>query len=118
LRMGHSLGKLKDSYIFEADGADQLCGRMASGLPFSDERFSTLPYHFASYTSQYFTKDFWNSIVPGYDYYPLGFQTVIPYLLAALIYHKQYLKSTFPSYHPLLLSPVFTRNELLSQLRY
>ncbi len=117
LRMGHSLGKLKDAYIFEADGADQLCGRMASGLPFSDERFSTLPYHFDSSTLPWFTNAFWNSIVPGYNHYPLGFQSVIPFLLAALVYHEQYLKTTLRSNHPLLLSPVFTRNELLAQLR-
>ena len=30
LRMGHSLGKLKDRYIFLSEGQDQLCGRVAS----------------------------------------------------------------------------------------
>ncbi|ETI42108.1 hypothetical protein F443_12713, partial [Phytophthora nicotianae P1569] len=37
LRMGQSLGKLKDRYIHFGEGADQLCGRMIAGLPFNSE---------------------------------------------------------------------------------
>ncbi|ETO62550.1 hypothetical protein F444_19549 [Phytophthora nicotianae P1976] len=39
LRMGQSLGKLKNRYIHFGEGADQLCGRMIAGLPFDSERF-------------------------------------------------------------------------------
>ncbi|OWY99979.1 hypothetical protein PHMEG_00028928 [Phytophthora megakarya] len=37
LRMGQSLGRLKDRYIHFGEGADQLCGRMVAGLPFDSE---------------------------------------------------------------------------------
>ncbi|KAH9181526.1 hypothetical protein AeNC1_016498, partial [Aphanomyces euteiches] len=46
LRMGQSLGQLRDRYIHFGEGADQLCGRMVSGLPFDSERFGVLPPHF------------------------------------------------------------------------
>ncbi len=46
LRMDHSLGKLKDQYIFHGDGADQLCGRILCGLPCSDDRFCVITPHF------------------------------------------------------------------------
>ncbi|OWY90266.1 hypothetical protein PHMEG_00041690, partial [Phytophthora megakarya] len=47
LRVGQSLGKLKDRYIHFGEGADQLCGRMIAGLPFDSERFGVLPPHFS-----------------------------------------------------------------------
>ena len=34
LRMGQSIGSIREKYIFEGDGADQLLGRFVSGLPF------------------------------------------------------------------------------------
>ena len=46
LRMGQTLGKLKDRYIHIGEGADQLCGRMVTGLPFNNEEFAVLPPHF------------------------------------------------------------------------
>ncbi|KAG6950870.1 hypothetical protein JG687_00013971 [Phytophthora cactorum] len=45
LRVGQSLGKLKDRYIHFGERADQLCGRMTAGLPFNSERFALLPPH-------------------------------------------------------------------------
>ncbi|ETM33316.1 hypothetical protein L914_19435, partial [Phytophthora nicotianae] len=38
LRMGQSMGKLKDRYIHFGEGADQVCGKMILGLPFNSER--------------------------------------------------------------------------------
>ncbi|ETO66399.1 hypothetical protein F444_16435 [Phytophthora nicotianae P1976] len=46
LRMGQSLGRLKDRYIHFGEGADQLCGRMIAGLPFDSDRFGVLPLIF------------------------------------------------------------------------
>jgi len=40
LRMGQSLGKLKDRYIFTCDGGDQLTGRMVACLPFDSDEFA------------------------------------------------------------------------------
>ena len=46
LRMNHSLGKLKDQYIFVCEGGDQLTGRMVSLLDFNSTEFTILPPHF------------------------------------------------------------------------
>ena len=72
LRMGHSIGKMRDKYIFMGDGADQLCGRMLAGLPFNDSRFATLPPHFTSEGSNILTEDLWKIILPHYEKYPEG----------------------------------------------
>jgi hypothetical protein len=61
LRMGQSLGKLKDRYIFAAEGADQLVGRMVTGLNFCDEFFAILPPHYRKDTLDALDNDFWNN---------------------------------------------------------
>ena len=68
--MGHSLGKIKDAYIFQCEGGDQLCGRMISGLPFDDKTFATLPPHFPTNILERLDNEYWNDIIPGYDTYP------------------------------------------------
>ena len=47
LRAGWSLGNVQDRYLFAGAGADQLVGRVVSGLNIYDEEFSTLPPHFS-----------------------------------------------------------------------
>ena len=92
LRMGQTLGQLKDRYVHHGEGADQLCGRMVCGLPFDTEVFGTLPPHFVRTTLDELNSEFWCDIAPGYDCYPLGFKTTFPFLLASLFYHEPYLR--------------------------
>ena len=117
LRMSQTLGQLKDRYIFQGDGADQLCGRMVACLPFSDLRFTVLPPHFENDILGLLTIDYWREIVPGYDNYPAGFQTTFPFLLASLVYHEKFLRDTLPRSHPIFQARVFTHNRMLEQLR-
>jgi hypothetical protein len=117
LRMGQSLGKLKDRYIHFAEGADQLCGRMVCGLPFNDERFGVLPPHFPSALVADMNQNYWNEIVPGFFNYPRGVQCAFPFLLASVIYHEQFLRATLSACHPLFQSRLFTHNMLLERLR-
>lgn len=117
LRMGQSLGQLKDRYIFFGEGADQLCGRMVCGLPFSDEGFGTLPPHYSNETLAQLSDEFWNEIVSGYDNFPSSFRNVFPFLLASLFYHEQYLRANLDARHPLWTSRVFTHNAHLGMLR-
>lgn len=72
LRMGQSLGKLKDRYIHPGEGADQLCGRISCGLPFSSEMFATLAPHFSKAILGSMDMSYWNTIVPGFSNYPKG----------------------------------------------
>lgn len=117
LRMGQSLGTLKDRYIFACEGADQLCGRMVCGLPYSDEEFGILPPHFSPQHLELMTSQFWGEIVDGYDNYPESFKTIFPFLLASLIHHETFLRANLPTQHPLWSQRVFIANRHLSTLR-
>jgi hypothetical protein len=118
LRMGQSLGQLKDRYIFAADGQDQLCGRMLAMLDFNSETFGTLPPHFTDDVAPLLTEQYWESIVSGYKNYPASFRSCFPFLLARLLYSENYLRSVLPPRHPLFtVARVFTHNEHLALLR-
>jgi len=89
-RAGWSLGQVQDRYITFSDGGDQLCGRVAAGLNFNGgSKFAVLPPHFDR--ADILSAEEWNEIVPGYAAYPLGFQTCMPYLLASLVFHWDWL---------------------------
>ena len=90
LRAGWSMGQIKDRYIFQTDGADQLAGRVACGLNFNDgANFAVLPPHFP--TSAVLTKEQWMAIMPMYESFPVPFQGCLPYFLASLVYHWDWL---------------------------
>ena len=98
-------------------GADQLCGRVVVGLPFTELDFDVLPPHFDLETNAMLTSTLWESILPGYERFPKGFKSALPFLLASLLYHYDFLKLTLNPGHPVLLSKVFTQNPLLEQLK-
>jgi len=117
LRMGHSLGKIKDKYIFHCEGGDQLCGRMVNGSDFTCEMFAVLPPHFTSEADNLLTDTFWNDMVPGYSSKPSGFRAILPFLLASLIYHEDFLRRELPEGNPIFRSRVFSQNESLVTLK-
>jgi hypothetical protein len=117
LRMGHSMGKVNDAYFFSGEGSDQLCGRFASGLPFTSENFGALPPHFTYEALELLTLDMWCTIVDGYSHYPNGVKDCLPFLLASLLYHEKFLQDELSDQHPLWNSRVFTANPILSPLR-
>ena len=82
LRAGWSLGNVQDRYIFAGAGADQVVGRTVAGLPINTSDFAILPPHFSAADLAILNDIGWNNIFSGYDRLPLGFQRVIPYLLA------------------------------------
>lgn len=90
LRAGWSLGKVPDTYITFSNPGDQLCGRLAAGLRYDNgEEFSVLPAHFESNDS---IKEYqWAWIIPGYENYPQQFQMVLPYLVAAIVQHYDWI---------------------------
>jgi len=67
------------------------------------------------------TEKDWNTICPCYKDYPIGFQACLPYLLAQLVHHYDWLMATdlsgnninISASHPILLSRVFTSGTLL-----
>jgi hypothetical protein len=117
LRMGHSLGKIRDKYIFHCEGGDQLCGRMVNGSDFTSEMFAILPPHFLPAANAILTEDFWTDMLPGYKEKPSGFRATLPFLLASLIHHEDFLRRELPPNNPIFRSRVFTQNESLAALR-
>ncbi|KUF82947.1 hypothetical protein AM587_10002300 [Phytophthora nicotianae] len=117
LRMGQSLGKLKDRYIHFGEGADQLCGRMIAGLPFNSERFAVLPPHFPPTVTDQMTSEYWNDLVSGFANYSRGIRSAFPFFLASIVYHEQFLRDTLSPGHPIFKARVFSSNELLNLQR-
>jgi hypothetical protein len=117
LRMGQSLGKLKDRYIFTGQGADELCGRMVCGLPYNEVDFAVLPPQFVRETQRKMNHSFWQNIVDGYDNYPVTFRPAFPFLLASLVYHEDFLVENLNVEHPIFIQRWRTQNDLLPEMR-
>ena len=109
LRAGWSLGPVTSRYIMEGGGGDELCGRAATGKSLHSASFADLPPHFDLSKGTVLTDEEWEAILPGYaTWYPLTFRPVLPFLLASLIYHRQWLESTLSKDHPLRSQRVWT----------
>ena len=109
LRAGWSLGPVTSRYILEGQGNDQLCGRAATGLPITETAFADLPPHFDLSDGEILTVGEWEEILPGYStFYPQSFRQVLPFLLASVVYHRQYLQSVLDERHPLFCSRLWT----------
>lgn len=117
LRMGHSIGQTRDKYIFSEPGSDQFLGRLLSGLPYQNVEFESLPPHFNQYGLTLLTDDYWQTILPGFNNYPSSFRRVLPYLLASLLYHENFIRDNLPPEHPLFCSPVYSSNNLRQELK-
>jgi hypothetical protein len=97
-------------YILEGEGGDQLCSRAATGESLTDVSFANLPAHVLT-EDDGITSEEWEQIVPGYStFYPQSFREVIPYLLASLVHHRQYLRDLQVSHprQPLFLQYIWT----------
>ena len=113
LRAGWSLGPVTSRYIMEGQGNDQLCGRAATGLSITDVAFADLPPHFDLSEGAVLTVAQWEDILPGYStYFPQSFRQVLPFLLASIVYHKDYLRETLHASHPLFLTRLWTSGVL------
>lgn len=109
IRAGWSLGKVVHRYLFEGGGNDQLCGRAATGLTITSPEFADLPPHFDISSGPVLTVSEWDDILPGYStFYPENFRGCLPFLLASLVYHREWIINTFSSNHPLFSQRVWT----------
>lgn len=102
LRAGWSLGNVQDRYLFSGNGGDQITGRVVSGLPYNDVSFAALPPHFEHLNVN------WETILPDYKHYPSTFKQAIPYLLASIVYHSDWLTTTLNSKHHLFSSYLYS----------
>jgi hypothetical protein len=116
LRAGWSLGAVQSRYIFEGEGGDQYVGRAATGMSISDADFTVLPPHFAQKHEILNTEE-WEDILPGYStFYPMTFRVAIPYLLASLVHHRQWLAETLPNNHPFFMTRLMRNKTILDTL--
>lgn len=98
-------------YILECSGGDRLCGRAATGLDIMSESFTNLPPHFSTSEGSPLTMDEWVNLLPGYNsFYPSSFHQVLPYLLATIVYHRQWLNENLNRKHPLFQSRLWREN--------
>lgn len=104
LRAGWSLGNVQDRYLFAGAGGDQLTGRVLCGLPFNNAAFATLPPHF---DNEGLSGIQWSTLMPLYSQMPDTFKRAMPYLLASICYHEEWLRSSLPAHHPLFHSYLF-----------
>jgi hypothetical protein len=115
LRAGWSLGNVQDRYLFAGAGGDQLTGRVLSGLPFNDTAFASLPPHFDQEGLRLIS---WDSILPLHSRLPHTFKQALPYLLASICYHEEWLRSTLPAHHPLFSTHLFASGSVPSLQRH
>lgn len=106
-RAGWSLGNVRDRYIFEGDGSDQLCGRTICGLPITTNQFATLPPHLRESDLRELTEERWTDILPLYSQFPVSMKQVVPFLLASILFHAKFLRETLDPHHPLFTSPLY-----------
>ena len=95
----------------------RLCGRMVVGLDFNSISFAVLPPQFNTATSALLSDEFWRTILPNFDSLPTPFKSCLPYLLASVLYHEDFLRSKFPAAHSLWSAPVFANNPMYDQLK-
>ena len=107
LRAGWSLGNQK-RYILAGGGGDELCGRAATGLNINLEEFACLPPHFNLDDGPILSAEEWEGVFPNYHSAPATFKQVLPFLLASVLYHREWLNENLPASHPLRSSRVWT----------
>jgi hypothetical protein len=104
LRAGWSLGDTQNRYLFSGAGGDQLTGRVVCGLPFNESSFALLPPHFNAVGLDQIE---WPAVLPLYARLPQKFKQALPYLLASILHHEQWLRTTLSAQHPLFSTYLF-----------
>jgi hypothetical protein len=110
LRAGWKLGNVQDRYIFAGPGGDQIVGRAVAGLPTNDRNFAILPPHFTLDDVELINTIGWENIMHSYASYPSCFRRVIPFLLASILFHLDWLKENLSDGHPLWNSRLFVNH--------
>lgn len=90
-------------------------GRTASGLPLTDQRFSSLPPHFVL-GEPLLEDNIYKEVINALGTLPKSFQPVLPYLIASVVHHKDFLIKHLPATHPLFQSRLWLSG-LVSRLQ-
>jgi len=112
LRADHKIGISSVYQTCAAPQQDGIMGRLLAGLEFASAEFTVAPPHFKTDdVAEIQFKDF----VAHYEYYPETFKTVIPFLLASIVFHMHSgrLRSMLPKGHPFWSSTLVLRQRSL-----
>ena len=116
LRADHKLGLISSYQTCPSPQQDGTMGRLLAGLEFASPEFNIAPPHFSDEDT---AKIPFKDIVAHYDSYSATFKTVIPFLLASIVFHLDsgQLRSILPKKHPLWSSTLVLRRwKLLNDL--
>ena len=108
-RAGWTTGTMADRYISWSPGGDNIVGQLASGKNPETMEFATLPPHFKPGEAILSTQE-WPSIFPGFANYPSSFKRLLPFLLASVVYHSDWLADNLPPTFCLFSTYLWTRN--------
>ena len=75
---------------------------------FVQEEFGCLPPHFNILEGPALTTEEWDHILPGFLLYPESFRGALPYLLASIVYHEEFIRGNLDPRHPIFSSRLFT----------
>ncbi len=115
LRAGWSTGKVRSKYVFGTPGADQLIGRLLSGLDIHNvNKFMQIQPHF--HEREILTWSEYREVMVAFESYPSSFRNCLEYLISIIAHHYDYLANSLHRSHPIFSSRVWT-NGLLDRLR-
>lgn len=72
-----------------------------------DKSFAVLPPHFDIDTLRSISNADWQILLPGYNSYPETFRQCLPFLVASVVFHEGFLRSSLQAHHPIFSSQLF-----------
>ena len=112
LRADHKLGLTSVYQTSAAPQQDGIMGRLLAGLPFGEKSFNIAPPHFET---EVIARIPFREFIAHYESYDPQFQSVIPFLLASVVFHLNsgQLSKMLPAFHPFWSSTFFLRHKKL-----
>jgi hypothetical protein len=109
IRSEHSVGSVEGKYWRYEKAGDQHVGRTVAGLPVDRPEFASLPPHFvcANADDEQFIADAVRRYFVNYGQVPSATRTIMPVLLATVLYHLDDLRHNLPPLHPVRYTPLF-----------
>lgn len=105
-RADWSLG-FQDRYFWAEPGQDSFVGRCCALLKIYSSDFGYLPPHFERNLTIFENGQGWADILPCYTGVPQHFRHLLPFMLASLTKHYDYLDQNLDAAHPLRHSQVW-----------
>jgi hypothetical protein len=119
-RCDHNLLGSQGSYVGDLPANDAFNARILAGLKFGTEEFACKPCHFDELPDELSASIPWPQIIAGYLDFPATAKAVMPILLATVVHHEIFIRSTLRGGggHPILFSSLFTSyQDIFEKLR-